>query len=244
MICPYCRTSLMDSPSRCPDCGMDAAGVARWLGNPPRLLPGLNDLAKFLSPREARQFLRARDFLRARHPQCDIHWVLATFPPPAPLSVYAFHVFNHGGLCQSLHTAGANRDLLLLTDTDSRQSSLTIGYGLEPFVKESTLDALLADILPDLQSGKPARAAVRLIESWAATSTASSTPCRAPSASPTPAKSKSASMNRSHAPCAASRQPIDFQAFRFSPWQIPLHRFIAVPPADATPGIPHPAGVV
>ena len=94
--------------------------------------------------------------------------MLATFPPPAPLSVYAFHVFNHGGLCQSLHTAGANRDLLVLTDTDLGQSSLTIGYGLEPFVKESTLNALLADILPELQSGKPARAAVRLIESWSA----------------------------------------------------------------------------
>jgi hypothetical protein len=147
---------------------MDAAGVARWLGNPPRLLPGLNDLANSLRPREARRFLRARDFLRARHPQCDIHWVLATFPPPAPLSVYAFHVFNQGGLCQSLHTAGANHDMLLLTDTELGQSSLTIGYGLEPFVKTSTLDALLAEILPDLQSGKPARAAVRLIESWVA----------------------------------------------------------------------------
>lgn len=145
---------------------MDADGVRRWLGPPPALRPGFNDLTGELSARHGRKFYAAALDFRDRHPQCDFHWVHARLDPAAPIRLHAFHFFNHGRLCAPGRSGGGNRDALLVTDAASPSVALVAGYGVEPFLHPGEIESVLASGRPGFTSGQAGKAAAEIVRSW------------------------------------------------------------------------------
>ena len=134
MDCPYCRHPLVETSAACPSCGFQAAALERWLGPAPHLSGGLNDLMGVLDKKQSARIEAARHHFVQRFPQCDFHFVLGGFDPQVPLAVMAFAFFNFSRLSAPNRNGGANRDLLLLTDSAAETSHLAVGYGLEPLV--------------------------------------------------------------------------------------------------------------
>lgn len=101
-----------------------------------------------------RSVLAAIAQVERRFPQVDIAVVLTEVPEQAPLAAYAFWLFNRGQLSSAIQSGGENRLVLLLIDTQTRQAVTMIGYGLEPLMRESQLQACLQAASVALERGR------------------------------------------------------------------------------------------
>lgn len=143
MFCPYCQAPAFESTPQCPRCGFSLERVSAFFGVMPRLDPGISDLAGLFRPRDARRIQDATARLHDRFPQVTFSIVTTTLEPAQPLTAYAFWVFNRGGICVDLARGGKSRDLLLTLDAANARASLMIGYGLEPFVSQASLQDIV-----------------------------------------------------------------------------------------------------
>jgi hypothetical protein len=126
MRCPYCRTALDEQAFECPSCQLNVNRASRLMGSLPRIMPGVEDAAALLLPREMRK-------------------------PDQPIELFAFWIFNGGHLAQEAHKGGENRDVLFVLDPVHHRMALMVGYGLEPFLRQQALDHLLATAAPHMQ---------------------------------------------------------------------------------------------
>lgn len=143
MFCPYCQAPAFESTPECPRCGFSLERVSAFFGVMPRLNAGITDMAGLFRPRDARRLQDAIARLHDRFPQVTFSIVTTTLDPVQPLTAYAFWIFNRGGLCVDLARGGKSRDLLLTLDAANARASLMIGYGLEPFISQATLQDLV-----------------------------------------------------------------------------------------------------
>ncbi len=67
-----------------------------------------------------------------------------------PLRAYTFWIFNQGILTSLMDKGGACRLVLLTVDADAGRAACMVGYGLEPFVGEDSLDRIVSAALPSL----------------------------------------------------------------------------------------------
>ena len=145
MRCPACHSNILaESDAGCQDCGFTLAAADGALGLPPPLQAPIADAARVLSRNEMRKAATAVKVLEQRIEQLRVIVVLTDVPPVASVSVYAFWLFNRAGFFSSAEKGGDNHGVLLLIDPTQSLSAVMIGYGLEPFVKESAHEATLA----------------------------------------------------------------------------------------------------
>jgi uncharacterized membrane protein YgcG len=143
MHCPYCRTPLTETVAECPACKLTLARANTLLGPVPRLSAGLTDSSRVLRRSAADRVRRALEHFHRRFPQLAAHVVLRDFLPKYPIELQAFWLFNTAGLCKAQDKAGCCRTILLAIDPPQGLAALTLGYGLEPFVRDEALDRLL-----------------------------------------------------------------------------------------------------
>jgi len=143
MHCPYCQAPAFETTPQCPRCGFSLDRVAAYYGMMPRLRPGLSDLAGLFRPKDAHRIGDATARLHDRFPQINVSIVTTTLEPTQPLTAYAFWIFNRGGICGDLARGGKSRDLLLTLDATNARASLMIGYGLEPFIAQASLQDMV-----------------------------------------------------------------------------------------------------
>lgn len=105
-----------------------------------------------------KRVLAAINTVEKSFPQLKVAVVLAAAPEQIPLSAFAFWLFNRGQLSGAMEKGGENRLVLLLIDTHSSQCAAMMGYGLEPFMKESHLQTCLQTAATGLKSGKHGQA--------------------------------------------------------------------------------------
>ena len=67
------------------------------------------------------------------------------------MELYAFWIFNAGFMADETRKGGENRDVLILLDPAAMKIALTVGYGLEPFVKRESLEQILRGADPLLR---------------------------------------------------------------------------------------------
>lgn len=103
----------------------------------------LADLSNVLSASERRAALSTIHILHQRFPQVSFAAVLFDLTPEVAPAVHAFWLFNRGSLFSAVERAGDNHGVLLLIDTPRDRAVAMIGYGLEPFVSELTLEVCL-----------------------------------------------------------------------------------------------------
>lgn len=142
MKCPDCQAPVREAVPTCPACGFSLDQI-EGMGRMPSLKGVLTDAGRLLSRRHAGKIrTEIRRFVR-RFPQLRFHTLITRVPSDVALQKFAFWVFNQGTLCSTLDKGGLNFQLLLVIDSDSGRSNLSIGYGLEPFVSEAHLQRIL-----------------------------------------------------------------------------------------------------
>jgi uncharacterized membrane protein YgcG len=167
MRCPACRHPALEHDPSCGQCGFSLDALGSLLGIPPRMDAPLADLASVLSASERRGALRAIHNLHQRFPQISFAAVMMEVSETVPSAVQAFWLFNRGSLFSAVEKGGDNHGVLLLLNTKREQASAMIGYGLEPFVGEMTLEVCLAAASGSLgksQYGSAIEAFVRELE--------------------------------------------------------------------------------
>ncbi len=160
MHCPACRQRITETEATCLQCGFSLDALAAQMGIPPQLRPPVTDLAQVLSSTGKRSLISSIQFLEQRFPDVSAVVVVAKIPSNLTPEVYAFWLFNRTNLFSAVERGGDNHGLLLLIDPQTSRALATIGYGLEPFVSELTLEKCLRPAVPYLAKQKFAEAGV------------------------------------------------------------------------------------
>ncbi|MGV3659947.1 MAG: TPM domain-containing protein [Prosthecobacter sp.] len=158
MRCPACRAPAIEIDAACRQCGFSLEVADRAFGIPPALQRPIDDAAHPLGLVARRRVLAAISAVEKSFPQLRVAVVLATVPDQTPATAFAFWLFNRGQLSGAMEKGGENHLVLLLIDTSTRLSTAMMGYGLEPFMKESHLQTCLQAAAPSLQNGRHGQA--------------------------------------------------------------------------------------
>ena len=164
MQCPYCQASLTEASSECPSCQLSLQSVSALLGPVPRLGKGLIDTLSVIEKGQHKQIIRALDNLSDRFPQVEMHVLITKFDPQYPLSTHLFWLFNQGEFCASDRKDGENHSILLGLDPQQGRIGLIVGYGLEPFLAQKSLDHMLKKAQPSLGNTNPTKAILTVID--------------------------------------------------------------------------------
>ena len=143
MRCPYCHSPLEENSAECPTCKLTLSRVSALLGPVPRTAPGIGETLRVLDKRSIKKLAARIDEMQRRFPQVKMHIIVRDFPSIYPFDLFLFLTFNHARLSIEAHKGCENRDILLVVDPSQARCGLTVGYGLEPFLREETLDHLL-----------------------------------------------------------------------------------------------------
>lgn len=143
MLCPYCREPLSELSPECPGCKLELRRAAALLGPIPQIEAGICDQVEALDRRSYTRIRRRIERIDRRFPQVRIQILCRSFPRDHPLALYAFWIFNLGGISIGEEKGGDNHTVLLTLDPLAKKSAITIGYGIEPFIGEADLERLL-----------------------------------------------------------------------------------------------------
>jgi uncharacterized membrane protein YgcG len=124
------------------------------LGAVPRLSAVFADTIGCLNARDTAKLHRRIQKLKQRFPQLVLQIVMHRFPEEHPLSLYSFWLFNSAAFFSGLDRGLKNRGLLIVIDPFRQESSIVPGYGLEPLLKQESLDHLLEMSNPAFGDGK------------------------------------------------------------------------------------------
>lgn len=163
MRCPACQFPTLEDDAACRQCGFALEAVDRLFGIPPVLERPVTDLSRALAPREHSRVAAAVRAIEQRFPQISCAVVLSPVPDGVAAETWAFWLFNRGSLFSAVEKGGENHGILLFIDTVDHQASLTIGYGLEPFVAEDFLATCLSESAPALTKRRHASAILSVI---------------------------------------------------------------------------------
>lgn len=152
--CPACRAPAIEIDTACRQCGFSLEAADRVFGIPPTLQRPVDDAAALLGMAARRRVLAVISSVENTFPQLRVAVVLTALPDQAPLAPYAFWLFNRAQLSGALEKGGENHLVLLLIDTTTHQSAAMMGYGLEPFMKESHLQTCLQVAAPSLKNAR------------------------------------------------------------------------------------------
>lgn len=158
MRCPACRQPVREGVESCAGCGLTLAALDPHLGLPPQLSAPVADPQGLLSSGQKRVMTDAVRSLEQEFP--DLHALVVATSVPEGLTpeLYAFWLFNRGGLFSPVEKGGDNHGLLLLLDASSHRAVAMLGYGLEPLFPESAVTTALELATEALSRRSPADA--------------------------------------------------------------------------------------
>ena len=134
------------------------------MGPVPELTPGLNDTLCVINKKSRRQITKALAKLSQRFPQVSMHIITHEFDPNYSISTHLFWLFNQGVFAAREDIGGKNHAILLGLDTSQRHVGVIVGYGLEPFLDQKSLDQVLAKAQPSLDKTTCAEAVLTIID--------------------------------------------------------------------------------
>jgi uncharacterized membrane protein YgcG len=140
--------------------------LSRSLGSNLVSLEALTDAAHCLRAREKELLKHDLDGFQQAFPQVSLAVYLGVLPTtPSPAEI-AFWLLNHAAFQPSDAARLNERAALLVIDPVARAAGLTVGYGLEPFLSQAKLHAILRRVRTPLWHGEYAGAiqvAIRLV---------------------------------------------------------------------------------
>jgi uncharacterized membrane protein YgcG len=142
MRCPACQQPTTETATACV-CGFSLGALDKLLGIPPALSDILSDPLNEFTRGERNRIEREVMRLERAFPQVQFAVVTCEVPENATLALYAFWLFNRGGISAAVERGSQNRLIMLALDPRRSEAVCMIGYGLEPFVGEARLISAL-----------------------------------------------------------------------------------------------------
>ena len=154
MKCPACGNSLDAPATDCPTCKFTLRRLDTKFGTVPLHTRYLTDRSSSLTLRE---ISRLREMLRRfekKFPQSLFSVFVTDLPAGSDIKEFTFWLANRAQFGAIEAVGEYNFDLLLVIEAETGNAALTVGYGLEKFLLEDDLNAVLAAGLPAFRSGK------------------------------------------------------------------------------------------
>jgi uncharacterized membrane protein YgcG len=143
MACPSCRHVIERVVEACPQCGFSGqVAVKRFPFPAPELTPVVDPSGR-LSKEETARIRERVGKLRKRFPQLRFFNCLVPLGSAVDLREFGFWLLNAGK--HSEGEAAKPYAVLFLIDPKGKAISVTVGYGLEPFVMDAEWTALCHD---------------------------------------------------------------------------------------------------
>ena len=143
MQCPYCLSPLTATAAECPSCRLTFPRTSVLAGAIPRLVQTVADTTSLLSP-AAQAALKKKIFkIQRRFPQVVLQVVVHHFPSDHPFGMHAFWLFNAANFAGHSRRGKDNHSILITLDPGRAEAAISLGYGLECFFKQASLDELL-----------------------------------------------------------------------------------------------------
>ncbi len=137
--CPGCRAFLPGASERCLYCGYNAwTCVDRFPYNPPPL-DRYVDAGRFLSSSDRARMDKVIDALEDAFPQVRLHVCLVKLPSGTDARECGFWLLNASVPRDEEESARRPWCVLLVIDLLSSTASATVGYGLDPYVRDDDL---------------------------------------------------------------------------------------------------------
>lgn len=157
VACPGCYVALRDPAPSCPKCGYDAwSCVERYPWIPPPL-ERIMDVDDRLPVKERALIEKTADLIEQAFPQVRLHICLGRLHPDTDPREFGFWLFNASVPPDEEAASHRPWSILLVIDRASRRASLTLGYGLDPFISDRRLTACLESAAPDFAKGRYGR---------------------------------------------------------------------------------------
>jgi len=145
-LCPSCGDGVEDGMRACASCGYGFEFATRLLPYEAPPLRKFIDYDGQLSRDDIKTGQRALEKLRAHFPQITLCTCIARVPKEVSLSEFGFWFFNQSVPNSPRLTERRLHSILLCIDPDRGGASLTLGYGLDPFIDDESLAQCLEKI--------------------------------------------------------------------------------------------------
>ncbi|CAN5163947.1 hypothetical protein BH23VER1_BH23VER1_16770 [soil metagenome] len=169
MNCPYCQNPAFETALECQSCGLSLEKVEKLMGAVPAgITAPVADLAQLFSKAERRSVSGAVAKFEERFPQARFSVLATRLPAETHLGIYAFWIFNKGGICRDIDRGPDNRNVLLTIDAGNARANVMVGYGLEPFVGTAHLEQVLTAARPEFAKHRYAEGTLAAIKALSA----------------------------------------------------------------------------
>lgn len=164
-LCPSCGGVTAEGDRACRACGYGFEFASRLIPYPAPALRKFIDFDGHLSRHDIRDGQRALEKLRAHFPQVTLCTCLVNVPDGVSITEFGFWLFNQSIpegprlIERRLHS------ILLLIDPTKGEATLTVGYGLDPFLDDADLQRCLQKIRRPLAAKNYGKALRRLCAS-------------------------------------------------------------------------------
>ena len=154
VACPGCHLALKDPAPNCPQCGYNGWSCVEKFPWIPPPLERFMDVDGRLSPDDLAMMNKVIEPIESNLPQVRIHVCLARLHAETDPREFGFWLFNASVPPDAEATSHRPWGILLVIDRASRRASLTIGYGLDPFLSDRKLTACLEAAQHDYARGR------------------------------------------------------------------------------------------
>ncbi|MDP0492104.1 MAG: TPM domain-containing protein [Verrucomicrobiota bacterium JB023] len=144
--CPSCGFILDDEPTACPRCGFSGEVAVRKFRFDPPELTAIIDAGQTLSADEKARLEKSLKRLGKRLPQVRFILCLVPLVPEIDLREFGFWLLNAGAMPEG--DEAKSFGILFLVDSKSKRLSVTVGYGLEPMVRDSEWEEICRSLRP------------------------------------------------------------------------------------------------
>jgi uncharacterized membrane protein YgcG len=143
MKCPSCGRAVTEPVARCPHCRLSLRKLDLQFGAAPRHFGRLSDSVGALSHADERKLQTLLQIFQRKFPQAGFSVFITELSTGTGIDEYTFWLANRVRFGTGEAIAEKNFDLLLVIDTTGG-AGLTIGYGLENYLREEDLEAALS----------------------------------------------------------------------------------------------------
>ena len=161
-LCPSCSGTTAEGERACGTCGYSFEFAAKLLPYTAPELRKFIDYEGHLSREDIKVGQRALEKLREHFPQVTLCTCVARVPDGVSISEFGFWLFNQSVPNGPRLTERRLHSILLCVDPYRGEASLTLGYGLDPFVGDGALAACLSKIQKPLGAGDYGKAVSKL----------------------------------------------------------------------------------
>lgn len=172
--CPACGERVADKAPRCPACRFTGQDTIDQFGDTFPPFKSIMDFAECWTDSEISAIRKAQHHLRRKFPQVRLHVESIALPESASLSTYGMWRVNTAPL--GTHETSVHRTwaLLLVVDVPSGKASITCGYRISHWLRDSEWCEVMEPMRAEWQKGKRgdavcaflAGAERRILEVW------------------------------------------------------------------------------